>query len=55
MLSVRVVTVDYYITKPIKCLKKQKSDDHWLEPVIRIFGPTSDGEYTMSHKLFMFK
>ncbi|KAL0276324.1 UNVERIFIED_CONTAM: hypothetical protein PYX00_003917 [Menopon gallinae] len=49
MLSVKVVTVDYYIARPIKYLKEQKKDGYWLEPVIRIFGPTSDGIKTCVH------
>ena len=46
MFSVRAVIIDSYLSKSFPELCEKNNFDgakHWLEPVIRIFGSTPDG------------
>lgn len=49
-LSVKIVTADYYLHKPIsdlgdQCYSAFRSSPIYRVPVIRIFGPTSEGNH----------
>lgn len=51
MFSVRIVTADYYLAKPIKdldvCYSEFRESDVKRVPVVRIFGATPAGEWPL--------
>lgn len=53
MFSVRIVTADYYLAKPIKdldvCYSEFRESDVKRVPVVRIFGATPAGQKTCLH------
>ncbi len=58
-ISIKIVSADYYLAKPIAELKDPcysgfKSTSIYNVPIIRIFGPTSDGNYSNNFTLIWF-
>lgn len=53
MFAVRVVTADYYLASPVKdldvCYSEFRESNVKTVPVVRIFGATPAGQFTVAH------